>query len=674
MIPVAPAPHAAPDEMISQVLRQSIQIPPSVTKDGITSGFSTYTTRTSILPGRGTRTRELTLRDMYFMDEMTLIRGAFVGVAKTIAGLPWEIKGDDTQDPLYEDMARRQGWRLNRHDGVTYFQEVLRQANFGAGWGTFLSQIVLDYLRYDAGGYIEVIAAGESYNAPVGAISGIAHLDPIKTFPTGDPRYPAIYYDRWGGLHVLNHARVIRLVDMDDGDELRPGYGDSALSRAIAIAMRQVWETRYINTRLDDQPPPGLTVLGGITKAEWAAEQAKFRNQQSTDGKPVYGQRQFYHTADPAIMPKIESYEFSAPPEKFDYRTYVDIDVDMLALAMGVDRQELMQLSGGGAIGSQGQSMVLAQKSRGKTIGFLLQQLERKINDLLPDAYTFEFKVRDTQEALEEAQKAEKWAGVAEKLVSSGVLTTQQAQALVAGEVEAVQDAITDAPRVNDVDAQPVVAQDDTAGATPVASSAPPPAEVTAAAQKSYDVTLSGFIQDVAGILSSASAPTALIRLDRRGFNITMRSILKRYGYQAYKDGLAAGGVSVDTLDPDENADYMTIFVDQAQYIPGLSGDVYVKKTITPGNAYSRAEMWGKSLQAFNDAGMMAANQNGMYIWTRNHLIESCDDCIRLEGQVHRIRNWKARGLTPRSSKLKCWGGHCGCRLKRTTERARGRF
>lgn len=667
------------DRLMQTAIADSVQVPPSVSRDGIVNGaFGVGYTRSAWLPPYGTRAREIELRNIYRMDEMALIRGAFVGVAKSIASLPWEIKGDDTPDDVFGTLATSQGWRLRRNDGVQYFQEVFRQANFGAGWGAFISQCVLDFLRYDAGGYIEVIAQGDAYNAPLGAITGLAHLDPLRTYPTGDPRYPAVYYDRWGGLHVLNHARVIRLLDMEDGDELRPGYGDSALSRAISIAMRQIWETRYINTRLDDKPPPGLTVLGGITKAEWQVEQLKYQQQQQTDNKPVYGQRQFYHTADPAIMPKVESYEFSQPPEKFDFRTYVDIDVDMLALAMGVDRQELMQLSGGGAIGSNGQSVILAQKSRGKTIGYLLQQIERKFNDLLPKDYTFEFKFRDTQEAMEDATRAQLWADVV--AVTGTALSPNEQRVLLANQIEAVQDAISDAPRANDVYQAPQIAEDNTPGSAPIPAQGEQPrvnvdveeeVGTRAAALKAYGVTEAAFVQDVTDLLKSASQPDTF--LDRRGFNITMRSLLKRYGLQAYIDGLAQGGVYVDALEPDENADYMNIFVQQSGFISGLSEDVYVKKSVSLANAYSRASMWGKSLEAFLNSGQVKANANAMYRWQLG-VAEHCSDCQRLSGQVHRMKSWYASGWLPRASKLICHGFNCKCSLVRTTERAKGRF
>lgn len=674
----------SPDQLIARAINDSAQVLPSVAKEGVTAGgFGiSFEQRGPILPAWGTRQRENALRRLYRRDELNLIRGAFVGLAKTIAALPWEIKGDEEEDETFGAMASSQGWRLRKNTGVEYFQEVFRQANFGAGWGELITQVVLDFLRYDAGGYIEVIAAGEAYSKPLSAITGIAHLDPLKCFPTGDPRYPAVYYDRYGGLHVFHHSRIIRMVDMVDGDEMHPGYGDSALSRAASIAMQEIWIQRYITTRLDDVPAPGVTIFGGIVQQQWDQKVARYNQQQGADVKPVFGDRLFWFSPDPQYMPKIENVDFQNAPEKFDYRVYTDINVDRLALVIGVDRQELMQLSGGGAIGSQGQSNVLSQKGRGKLIGYLLQQLERKLNDLLPDEYTFEFKYRDSQEAIEDAQKAQLWATVA--ATTGDALSANERRALLADQIDAVRDAIDNAPRANDVLNTPITAEDNTAGAAPVATVAPQQSapqvrinddtndEIGAKAQKDYATTQAMFVQDVADLLRSAITPNPY--LDRRAFGVTMRSFLKNYGLKAYKDGLSQGGVNVDILDPEDNATYMQTFVEQSQYITGLAEDVFKNKAVTPQNAHDRALMWGKSLQQFNDEGLASADANGMYMYRRGLTSDSCVDCKHLDGQVHRLKTFKKRGKMPRSSRLACKGYRCLCYLERTTERARGRF
>lgn len=668
-----------PEQVIERSLAETVQVPPNVSKEGVISQFSIGGQRTTFLPPYGTRAREIALQNIYRMDELTLHRGSFVGIAKAIAELPWEIKGDESaneEDPVYGQMAQSRGWRLRRSTPVEYYQEVFRQGAFGMGWGTLISQGVLNYLRYDTGWFMEAIFAGESYDAPRGPLVGLANLDTLRCYPTGDPRYPAIYYDRYGGLHVMHHSRVIRAVDMLDTDDLRPGYGDCALSRSISVAMQEIWIQRYITARLDDNPAPGVSIVGGITKQEWDKTDQAYLSRVSNDQMPVWGKRKFLFASDMDHMPKMENYDFQTAPEKFDYRTYTDINVDRLALALGVDRQELMQLQGGGAIGSGAQSQILAQKARGKTIGFLIQEIERRFNDLLPDEFTFEFKYRDAQEALEDVQKAQMWAAAVATMTQ---LSPDEQRTLLASEIPAVQDAISSTPRGNDVFNTPMVAEDNTPGSAPVAPMQQPNVNVNEdiedevkSVEKNYFTTEAAFVQDVTDLLLTAAQGSPY--LNRSAFGVTMRSLLKSYGTQAYKDGMAQGGVYVDALDPEDATASATVFVEQSRYINGLADDVFKTKTVTVNNAYFRAQMWGKSLQAFNDAGLLSADRNGMYRWDRGLTSDSCPTCLRMAGQVHRFGTWKARGILPKSSALKCKGFRCLCQLVRTTEKARGRF
>lgn len=664
-------PEVDDTQALKRQLAESVQRPPEVSKDGILNTFTLAGNRGSLLPAYGTRARLFALRDWYRTDEQAMIRGAFTGIAKGYASLPWEISGETDTSPA---LAQANEQQIDKR--VTYFQGILRQANFGGGWTQLAQQIALDYFRYDTGAFVEVIAPGESWQPIDGAITGLAHLDPLRCLPTGDPLFPIIYYDRWGGLHVMHHMRVIQIIDSMDGDDLRPGYGDSSLSRAISIAARQMWESRYISAYLDDKPAPGLDLISGIMKLEFErAEEAFKRRQANDDGGSMWGHRMRYYSADASVKASIESHTFQDAPEKFDFRVYVDIDVDMLALAMGVDRQELMQLTGAN-IGSNGQSVILHQKSKGKTIGNLLSETERKLNDIFPEGITFAFRYRDEEEARAEADKAQVWVNVV--TAAGTLLTDQQKQVLLASQSEAIHDAMSDAPRANDVDITPelpVIAGDDESG-TEAVDTAQPDADVTAFPgkalnEKDYSGTLAGFTGAVKNLMTDAVSGTGYV--GRYSFAIRMRELLRTYGLTAFKDGMRSGGVTADVLDSEDEADYMSVFIEQSGYVTGLTDDIYVKKSVAPAQVELRAQMWGKSLQAFLDRGTLVATKNGMFEWVFGDT-DHCKDCLRLNGQVHRMRNWAKSGWLPRASKLKCKGFMCKCKLVKSNEKARGGF
>lgn len=198
------------------------------------------------------------------------------------------------------------------------------------------------------------------------------------------------------------------------------------------------------------------------------------------------------------------------------------------------------------------------------------------------------------------------------------------------------------------------------------------PEDETEETEKAYFVTQAGFLSELRSLVKQAVEGEGVI--GRYSFGIRMRNLLKDYGLTAYKDGMAQGGVFVDELDPDDERDYQNVFVDQASYVSGFSDDLYVKKAITLNNLDMRVNMWGKSLQAFVDSGQVTASANGMYRWETDPLKESCVTCLRMNGQIHRMKNYYANNILPKSSALACRGFLCGCKLVRTNEKARGRF
>jgi hypothetical protein len=305
----------------------------------------------------------------------------------------------------------------------------------------------------------------------------MAVLDSLHCYPTGDPEYPVVYTNAKGTMHLLHRTRVRHFVDMPDSDTKMRGYGKCALSRSIAVANRQLLMGRYIEQALDDNPPPGFALLSGLSRQKFNEAFQAYRTEQSGDMRPEWGRIAWLVGLQPEHPVSLEFVPFSKPPEAFDRVTYTETDVNELALAIGVDKQELWEL-GSGDLGSGAQSEVLHAKSQGKMIGALYSMLERAFNDVLPDTCEFAFKVQDPYEVQERAQTASLWAGVVQVLGDK--LTPDEARLLLANQIEAVKDAISDASgesaRLNDIDPKgepppPEITADD---ASPMQDEAPP--------------------------------------------------------------------------------------------------------------------------------------------------------------------------------------------------------
>lgn len=646
-------------QQLHKLERQSVQDLPDAPKEGVVSDFWGFTTqRGPILPPWGTRESERWLRWYYRHEYNWMGQSAFGGLVKKVASTAWEIKG-----------KRR----------VTYFQDVLRGAHFGRGWSTFIKMGVLDFLRQDGGWYIELIAPGNPSKAPTGPVTGIAYLDSLRCFPTGDPEYPVIYYSRKGKMHLLHFTRVRQTVDLPDGDESNPGYGTCALRRAISIVVQQVHMNRYIEAKLDDKPQPGYMVASGITKGQREEAFAKFKGEQQLDALPEWGKTVWFYSPDKSMPIDLKPVSFSEAPQNWSYKEYTELHANAWALALGVDVQELWQLTGG-SLGSGQQSQILHAKSQGKTFGDLLASIERTINDVLPDSLEFQFKHRDAFESQSEATTAQAWAGVATAAGTS--MTAEEKRQMLANKVEAIKDAITDENgeiiRLDDSDPEPEGEQtvDDAAAQNTqetAAAAAPDQTADDQKAAKSIQSTRLAFEGDFEDLIEGARSGD----VTRRRFGIILRDLLRKYGKKAYADGLTEGGVEDGELDDDDLTGYTALLAEQSQYVTGLTASVYAGGGLSEAEADGKPTLWfNKSISAFYDAGRLSADKNGLYEFTGDDGEESCLTCKKLKGQRHRFRWWAKHKLRPRvdTENYECKGFQCKHRLVKTTLSAAGRI
>ena len=670
--------------MVALAQRQSVQELPEANKSSDMLDFFMLRLRGPILDVYGTLARKQQALNIYRHNYNWALQGAFANIGKLVATTAYELTGP-------EDASESASF------GVDYWQELLINADFGNGWSSFIQKGVLDYLRYDTGWFIEVIGPGSPMRELTGPVSGLAHLDGMRCTPTGDPEFPVIYVDRKNKMHQLHRSRVIQVLDAPDGDERKPGHGLCALSRAVSIAQREVQMGQYIESYLDDKPPPGV-VMTSLTEQKVKQAFAQFRDQQGNDAMPEWGRQLFLYGMGPDLQTTWETAPFQQPPEKFDFEQYTArVDMPALALAIGIDVQDLWQLTGGN-LGSGQQSEVLHRKGQGKTIGTLYTSLERALNfNVLPEDFEMSFSTRDVQEEQEQATAASTWINAITSAASN--LTEEETRELIAGVDDRFHDAMTEDNgelRVrDDIDRKPEGEQDDitlrddeSIEADDPASERPRPEERTRqlaleldgqrhrrldtdTASKDIQATRLDFENDWADLVTAAKTGD----MARGRFRIVARALLRRHGLQAYKDGLAEGGVETNTLDPDDTVRFGTWLAGRSTYVSGLADRLY--KDGVDVNPEATADMWANNSlnEAYYD-GLSSAAANGMFEFAGEDGAESCATCKRLKGQRHRMKDWTRRQLRPGVdvANFECGGWHCNHTLIRTSDRARGRF
>lgn len=645
------------DTPLAPILQTVQDVPNALKNESVGGLFFWGARRGPILPAWGDREREHKLRAYYLHDRNTLVQGAFAGVAKKIASTPWEVEGPGD---------------------VGYWQDLLRQAQFGAGWGDFCKRLALNFLRHDIGTFVEVIGPGDPRGPLIGPATGLAVLESLRCYPTGDPIYPVIYTAAKGEYHLMHHSRVLHLVDMCDGTEINPGIGLCALSRAIALVQQQILMGRYVDQYLDDRPKPSFLISSNVSKKDLEAAMNEFWWSLNADTRDPMGNYVRVYGTQTDQTAAIDVIPFSEAPEKFDYIAYTEMHVKALALAIGVDPQDLWELTSQ-QLGSATQSNILATKARGKTEGDLRTEIERALNDVLPLEYEFTFGYQDAQEDLDRAQVRAANAGALQTVAAS--LSTDEIRAFLVATDETFRDILTDdAGRINrltDVDPEPSVLV--AADAAPVGA-APPLVEVAPALEekapalqakaKAWVETRAMFIRDFSDLLRGRLSD----EVSGRRFSTVLRAQLHRLGAQAFRDGLQAGGVAVSELDQEDRQVIADWTANQGVYVSGLVAEIR-ERGLSQSIIGLRAEMWAnKSLREIYSAGLTSAQRNGMMKWVLGPTEKHCKDCPRLNGQVHRARDWEKRGLFPGCDKTECKGFNCLCQLVPTTEKARGRF
>lgn len=339
--------------------------------------------RSTDVPQWGGPSRDMALRRLWRQHGAEPIQGATAAIIQKVQSTSWYIEGP-------------RGVAARAH-------AMLHNADFGAGWEPFLSRVIQDYLLQDNGCFIEILGEGPKDSALRGAALGIAHIDSARCTRTGDPEYPVVYRDFSGGLHKMHWSRVWFTADLPSPQEDRLGVGFCALSRCVASAQAMIHWSQMRNEMIDDFPPSGVLALSGINKEAFEAQMKMYQADREAKEQEVYRGLITLFQPNPAYKMSLELLNFRQLYQNFAERELYDVIIDLVAMAFGIDRQEIAPLSTS-ALGSGAQSTVLNQKSRGKGVGNLLSLIERFVNRVIPSSVTFRFDFADDEQDMQQAK------------------------------------------------------------------------------------------------------------------------------------------------------------------------------------------------------------------------------------------------------------------------------
>jgi HK97 family phage portal protein len=179
-----------------------------------------------------------------------------------------------------------------------------------------------------------------------------------------------------------------------------------------------------------------------------------------------------------------------------------------------------------------------------------------------------------------------------------------------------------------------------------------------------YEDKIDGFIREaVAG------------NINRARMGVLMRGENSRFVQLAYRDGLIDGGV-LDGVPTDDDKEVIDSLIRKANsFVSNFTAEVFSGK-LSQTQLLTKPAQWYRG--AINPAytnGLLSADKNGMYECVRLRPSKNpCVDCIRLQGQRHRLSAWARRDLMMGSAgqNTECEGFNCNHTLKKTRGRARG--
>lgn len=638
-----------------------VQHPPAtLTPGGMVYGAFVIGHMQDIIIPWGNPARQRQLRDLRHHAHNTLAVSAVSNLIRRFKQIDRELIGG-------KNLVRR-------------FNAMLQESQFGEGEDEFWERFWWDYFLLDNGGFIEVIAPGASDTPINRAVEGISALDSLRCYATGNPEHPVVYRDYQSGqLYQLHKTRVRRVVDGAGSDPRYRGLGLSFMSRAIAVARLQMRMSQHNDEKLSDLPPAGILTAQGFSETQLETALTKFYADQQATGNDYWRNIMRLASVNPEAQPKIDFFSFSNLPDNFDYKMYLEAHVNLMALALGDDPTELWTLTGG-QIGTGAQSAIMHAKGKQRILGSMIKIATTVMNlHVLPPALERRWKPKDTQQSKDDAETADKWSSVADRLIKNGVFNPPLAAQFLANTVSSISDVLLDEQgqvRLPDDDVKPAE-QETIADDENDANQGEKPEDETLAddtdsdgglKQKDIQATRSTFEDAFADFLNNVPSTRS------RGRSVAT-AIVGRAIDNAYKDGLEQGGVDRAEASDEDRKEISGMQKEANRFIGSLLKKLYADE-LTPAQLQAKPADWFiGSVQPAYFAGLRSADRNGMYEWIRHaarHTEVSCEDCLRLDGQIHRMKDWLRKNLLP--GKVKCVNG-CGCELvKKEGSRARGRY
>jgi hypothetical protein len=564
-----------------------------------------------------------------------------------------------------------------------YSQTLVQDCENGQGQRALVGKSLTDFFTQDNGMFWELIGAGKADRPLRGALLPpyVMHLDSALCWRTFDEEFPVVYRNPIDGTyHKLHYTRVLYRANQEQPDELARGIGFCPVSRVLKEAQYARDILTYRHEKVSGRFTRAIGYGVGLNAKTLVDTLQAADESADAQGFAIYKGIPFVTRTQGAMELKL--LDLASLPDGFNLETETSLYMSILALAFGVDAREFWPATASGA--TKADATIQDMKTQGKGKGDVIETLESMWRQVFPETVEAQYDYTDDEQDLQKANIWKIHAETYDAIKASGNIDAEEARAHLVKE-GVLDAALLKATTPEQANAEPVddatpiedeaTEQTSSGGAPDIAGQTDKPAvenEVEAKGLKELSATREDFFSAVSNVFAGAVNKD----YNRAQFERQLYRLIRRYGERAYRDGLADGGVEMDTgdaLDREDMAALNKLIGEQTGYI-GNVGDVLFNEDVSDDITVNKPEMWwNKSVIPFYQAGLLSASANSMYEWVLGKA-EHCGDCLTMSGQVHRMREYSERGVLPQSSSLECKGFRCACSLRKTRGRAKGRW
>ena len=316
-----------------------------------------------VLPTWWSRKRDKEMR-AHWRDEGMLLAGFMYAAQTKIVNMPIKVVA---RDPNIESHVRTAS-ELN--------DQFHALSEYGNGLPASLSKFAEDLFSTDNGGFLEVVAPGNSSDPIQGIPLGLRHLDSVYVTRMSDPIHPFVYMARNGKELNYHHSRIISISQMPAASRVMNGVGFSAVSRSVEIAERFADMNRYLRGKMGGVAAKKMLVGKNISSREIVRAIAA-----SSVLSDSIGEMDAETIAIGGADVDLKAVDIYNYPELNEEQAVLTI-IGAMAIAWGLEFNEVYPITG-----TKAGDQVALQRSRGKMPAAFVNQLEHLLSYHLVPRY-----------------------------------------------------------------------------------------------------------------------------------------------------------------------------------------------------------------------------------------------------------------------------------------------